>query len=296
MNRYWLQLRLPASQAQQAHLEAALFDCGAVSVSLEDAGDEAIFEAGATWSQGVLVALFDPDSAEADAIRQQLAEALPTLTTIPAFERVDEQDWVALTQSQFPARAFGARLWIAPSWADAPADAPVLLRLDPGQAFGTGAHPTTELCLRWLDQTLQGGETVLDYGCGSGILAIAALLLGAERAYGVDNDPAALRVAAENARLNHVAERLWLGLPEDFEAAWPALQGDLVVANILAGPLQTLVETLARHCLPSGRLALSGILAEQAAAVATAYAPRFQMQLPMQQGDWVRLDGQRSHQ
>lgn len=289
--REWLQLRLDAPQREQEALEEALFACGALSVTLEDAGDEPVFEEGQTWSQGIFKALFDPAETDAGAVLACLRELVPQFSGTPRFEQIQEQDWVAATQAQFQAQAFGPRLWVAPTWATAPDAAAVLLRLDPGQAFGTGAHPTTALCLSWLDAQVRGGETLLDYGCGSGILAIAALLLGARQAYGVDTDPTALAVARENALLNGVAERLWLGSPEDFAAAHGALQADLVAANILAGPLRELAPVLAAHCRPGGALALSGILAEQADWVAEPYAPRFALHPPIQQEEWIRLDG-----
>ena len=271
-------------------MESALFDSGAVAVSLEDAGDEALFEPGATWSEAVMVALFDPLSHSEADILQALKQSLPELPGTLPFEHLVEQDWVALTQSQFQPKAFGTRLWVAPSWAQA-VDAPVLLRLDPGQAFGTGAHPTTTLCLQWLDQQVQGQEIVLDYGCGSGILAIAGLLLGAQYAYAVDNDPEALLVAADNARRNGVEARLWLGLPDQFDALQPAPRIDTLVANILAGPLQTLAPLLATYSHSRTRLALSGVLKEQAQAVSASYQPFFSMQQPVLLDDWVRLDG-----
>ncbi|MEK8090786.1 50S ribosomal protein L11 methyltransferase [Thermithiobacillus plumbiphilus] len=291
--RQWLQLRLEIGKAEQEALEGALFDCGALAVSLEDAGDEPVFEEGETWTRGILVALFDPAEHQQAEVLACLREAIPGFEGTPSFEILQEQDWVALTQAQFQPRQFGKRLWVLPTWSDAPANAEILLRLDPGQAFGTGAHPTTTLCLEWLDQQVQGGELVLDYGCGSGILAIAALLLGAKEAFGVDTDPVALEVARENARMNGVEDRLWLGLPAEFMAQHGNLEPDLLVANILAGPLRELAPELASHCRPGGQLALSGILAEQADWVAAAYEKSFALVPPVQQEEWIRLEGTR---
>lgn len=291
--RQWLQARLEARSEECPLLEEALFAAGAQAVTLEDAGDEPILDETQSWSRSRLSALFDPAEIVPENVTEALHAAMPDYAGTIRFQPVQEQDWVALTQAQFPPMAFGSRLWVMPTWASPPPQAPLLLRLDPGQAFGTGAHPTTALCLQWLDAGVRPGESVLDYGCGSGILAIAALLLGAARAYGVDNDPLALDTARENARLNGVAERLWLGLPEDFERVHGDLRAERVVANILAGPLQDLAPTLARHCLPGGALALSGILAPQAADVAAAYAPHFAMAAPVPAAEWVRLDGRR---
>jgi ribosomal protein L11 methyltransferase len=202
---------------------------------------------------------------------------------------VSERDWVRETQSQFGPFQASPRLWVVPSWAALPPDALIPLRLDPGVAFGTGSHPTTRLCLHWLDATMRGGEHVLDYGCGSGILTIAAIKLGAARAVGVDIDPLALTASRENARLNRVAAEFHdpAHLPADFRA-------DLVVANILARPLMLLAPVLVQALKPGGRLALAGILGEQAEAVAGAYRPALNLAVAAEEENWVLLAGEKS--
>ena len=191
------------------------------------------------------------------------------------------------TQRQFAPIRAGERLWIVPTWHEAPDAGAVNIVLDPGAAFGTGSHPTTRLVLGWLEREVRGGETVLDYGCGSGILAIAAMKLGAARAVGVDIDPLALEAARYNASANAVALDV---LPAD---APLVLEADLTVANILANPLRMLAPLLASHTRPGGRLALSGILAAQAGEVMAAYAPFFDMAAAGAEGDWVCLAGTR---
>lgn len=190
----------------------------------------------------------------------------------------------------FAPMRFGERLWIVPSWSEAPDPQAVNLKLDPGLAFGTGTHETTALCLEWLDRADLAGKTVLDFGCGSGVLAIAALLLGADSATGTDIDPQALTASMDNARNNGVVDNLHLYLPEKMPADFGC---DVLVANILAGPLVELAAQLASYCRPGATLALSGILAEQADSVREAYAPWFDLTPTTQQGDWVRIDGVR---
>ena len=190
----------------------------------------------------------------------------------------------------FAPMRFGERLWIVPSWSESPDPQAVNLKLDPGLAFGTGTHETTVLCLEWLDRTDLQGKAVLDFGCGSGVLAIAALLLGAGNATGTDIDSQALTASEDNARNNGVADGLSLYLPENLPADYRC---DVLVANILAGPLVELADQLAGYCRAGASLALSGILAEQAESVRSAYAPWFDLNPTSQQGDWVRIDGVR---
>jgi ribosomal protein L11 methyltransferase len=295
----WLQLIFDTSKDQAPVLEDALLELGALSVTLQDnipdsGVDEPIYEPdrGATplWQKTRLLALFDA-GADADLLAAALTNAIGELPPFNA-EILADQAWERAWMDDFKPMQFGQRLWICPSWCDAPDPDAVNLRLDPGLAFGTGTHPTTALCLEWLDAQPLAGCTVLDYGCGSGILAIAALLLGADRAIAVDNDPQALIATRDNAGRNGIApERLHLCLPEDV----PALQADVTVANILAGPLQSLAPTLNALTRPGGRLALSGILGEQANAVAGAYRFAFTLFDPAVSGDWVRIDGHKMH-
>jgi ribosomal protein L11 methyltransferase len=292
----WRRASVVVAGAQAEALAEALEARGAVSTELADADagtpdEDAIFaEPGADaaiWPRCALVALFAPQ-ADAPAL---LAEAFAALGVRPlgepAFDELADADWVAETQRQFEPIRAGTRLWIVPTWHAAPDPDAVNIVLDPGAAFGTGSHPTTRLVLAWLERTVAGGETVLDYGCGSGILAIAALKLGAARAIGVDIDPLALEAARYNSRANAVSLEV---LPA--EAPLAASAG-ITVANILANPLRMLAPLLAAHTAPAGRLALSGVLAGQADEVLAAYAPWFDIAVASAESDWVCLAGTR---
>jgi ribosomal protein L11 methyltransferase len=289
----WLQLRLAITPEQAEIYEDALLGVGAVSVTFMDAEDQPIFEPdlGTTplWSHTHLLALFEADTDEANLLAHL---ELLTGGTLPEhqLERIEDQDWERSWMDNFQPMRFGRRLWIVPSWHAAPEPEAVNLLLDPGLAFGTGTHPTTALCLEWLDGQDLGGQHVLDFGCGSGILAIAALLLGAQRAVGTDIDPQALEASRDNAARNGIAaERLPLYLPADL----PTEAADVLVANILAGPLVSLAPQLAGLVKPGGRLALSGILAEQAAEVRAAYSDAFILDPTAEKDGWVRISGVR---
>lgn len=289
----WLQVRLAITPEQASFYEDALLDVGAVSVTFMDAEDQPIFEPdlGTTplWSHTHLLALF-----EGDADGEQILAHLRLLTGDPLpehqVERIEDQDWERSWMDNFQPMRFGRRLWIVPSWHAAPEPDAVNLLLDPGLAFGTGTHPTTALCLQWLDGQALEGCSVLDFGCGSGILAIAALLLGAERAVGTDIDPQALEASRDNASRNGIdPARFPLYLPQDL----PDEQADVVVANILAGPLVQLAPQITARVKHGGRLALSGILAEQADEVRAAYAEAFELDPTAEQDGWVRISGVR---
>lgn len=289
----WLQVRLAITPEQAETYEDALLEVGAVSVTFMDAEDQPIFEPdlGTTplWSHTHLLALFEADTDPANLVAHL---QLLTGGDLPEhqIERIEDQDWERSWMDNFQPMRFGQRLWIVPSWHEAPEPQAVNLLLDPGLAFGTGTHPTTSLCLQWLDGQELDGCSVLDFGCGSGILAIAALLLGAERAVGTDIDPQALEASRDNASRNGIAaERFPLYLPGDM----PAGTYDVVVANILAGPLVQLAPTISAHVRPGGRLALSGILAEQAEEVRAAYAELFELDPTAVQDGWVRISGVR---
>jgi ribosomal protein L11 methyltransferase len=276
-------------------LSDALLAQGAQSVSIEDAnagsaGEASIYgEPGlpeeSAWPQSLIKAL----CADGTDPARFIAAACDRMGLVPQteyrVEAVENEDWVRLSQSQFEPIRISEKLWIVPSWAIAPDPSAVNLVLDPGLAFGTGSHATTRLCLLWLERMLRGGERVLDYGCGSGILAIAALRLGAGEALGVDVDPLALVAARANAAHNQVDARfIDTETTSDFQA-------DLVAANILANPLIMLAPLLAGHLNKGGRIALSGILELQAEEVMTAYAPWFAMQVGNVDGGWVLLEG-----
>ncbi|MGI4841384.1 MAG: 50S ribosomal protein L11 methyltransferase [Janthinobacterium lividum] len=289
----WLQVRLAISPAQAETYEDALLEVGAVSVTFMDAEDQPIFEPELNttplWTHTHLLALFEADT-DAQAVFAHLQ--LLTDAQLPEHhaEVIEDQDWERSWMDNFHPIRFGQRLWIVPSWLDAPEPDAVNLLLDPGLAFGTGTHPTTALCLEWLDgQPLQDCE-VLDFGCGSGILAIAALLLGAKHAVGTDIDVQALEASRDNAGRNGIAEDSFpLYLPEDL----PAQQADVLVANILAGPLVSLAPQLSTLVKSGGRLALSGILAEQGEEVAAAYAADFDLDPIANRDGWVRISGRR---
>ncbi|MBS4018555.1 50S ribosomal protein L11 methyltransferase [Azonexus hydrophilus] len=273
----------------------ALLELGALSASIEDADagtpDEQpqFGEPGSVttpgWAHSRVVALFEPDADVAVMLAEAAAQA--GLEVVPAFtaEPVEEQNWVQLTQAQFDPIRVSGRLWIVPSWHESPDPSAINLVLDPGMAFGTGSHPTTRLCLEWLERTITGGESLLDYGCGSGILAIAAAKLGAAAVAGVDIDPQAVEAANANAASNDVVAR--------FADSAEALAGeyDVVVANILSNPLRVLAPAICAHVRAGGRLALSGILREQAEEIIAVYAPWIPLQVADVREDWVCLAG-----
>jgi ribosomal protein L11 methyltransferase len=295
----WLELSLRCRASEEARVEAALEDLGAISVSLLDAADvaneKAILEPGVgelpLWPEVTVLALFDADTdqelllhaLEAWDERIDLASA--------SFEAVADQDWERAWMDQYAPMQFGVRTWIIPWNMAAPAEAErgVIIRLDPGLAFGSGTHPTTALCLQWLDGLDLQGRALLDFGCGSGILALAALKLGAARAVGVDNDPQALLASVDNAERNGVAARLAVYLPE----AEPAATYPVVVANILAVALDALAPTLAARVAPGGVIALSGILHGQEGELLQRYAPWFEDLQAAQLDDWMRITGRR---
>ncbi|ACO76944.1 ribosomal protein L11 methyltransferase [Azotobacter vinelandii CA] len=289
----WLQIRLAITPDQAGALEDRLLELGAVSVTFMDAEDQPIFEPdlGTTplWSHTHLLALFEADT-DADALLAHLRLLRGGELPEHQVERIKDQDWERSWMDNFQPMRFGRRLWIVPSWHQAPEPGAVNLLLDPGLAFGTGTHPTTALCLEWLDGQELAGRSLLDFGCGSGILAIAALLLGAERAVGTDIDPQALQASRDNALRNGIdPARFPLHLPADL----PRQPADVVVANILAGPLVQLAPQLASLVRPGGRLALSGILAEQAGEVRAAYEGAFVLAPTTEKDGWVRIDGVR---
>ena len=290
----WQLLKIPTDEKTAAALSDALMELGALSAGIEDAhaGTEAeqpIFgEPGMeadVWHDSLVTALFAP---EAD-VPSLLAEACAQtgLAAVPAhtIETLEKQDWVRLTQSQFEPIRISARLWIVPSWHESPDAQAINLELDPGLAFGTGSHPTTRLCLQWLDENIHGGESVLDYGCGSGILAIAAKKLGAGEVVGIDIDPQAVRASADNAQRNQVDARF--ALPD----AAPRAQYDVVVANILSNPLKVLAPALAALARRGGRIVLSGVLAEQAEEMNGIYGEWFDMAPAVTDEGWARLTG-----
>ncbi|BAO31107.1 50S ribosomal protein L11 methyltransferase [Sulfuritalea hydrogenivorans] len=296
----WVSVALETDAAHADSLTDTLLAAGAISVSVEDAQagtDEETPQFGEPggandqpivplWNISRVVALFDPsDDLIGRIAAATVAAGIDDLPEIE-LEEVAEQDWVRLTQAQFDPIRVNDRLWIVPSWHVAPDPNAINLVLDPGLAFGTGSHPTTFLCLQWLTDTLHGGETLLDYGCGSGILAIAAAKLGAASVLGVDIDRNALVSAHDNAVNNSVT----LGLRHSGEALQERF--DIVVANILTNPLCVLAPLLVARIAPGGRIALSGVLASQAEQVIAAYAPLIALRVGAELDGWVRLEGQ----
>jgi len=287
----WQRVTLIVPGAQAEALSDALEAQGAISTDLADAdadtaAEREIFaepgEQAAFWQRCRVTALFPETSDVSAALERSGVAALHA-----SIDRLEDADWVALTQRQFEPIRAGQRLWIVPTWHEAPRPGDVNIVLDPGAAFGTGSHPTTRMCLAWLEQNVHAGDSVLDYGCGSGILAIAALRLGAERATGVDVDPLALEAARYNSSRN--------GVVLDVRDARGGIDGTftITVANILANPLRMLAPVIGSRTQPGGVLALSGILEDQADAVVEAYAPWAALEPAARDGAWVLLAGRR---
>lgn len=294
----WLQVRLAITPEQATYWEDSLLEVGAVSVTYMDGEDQPIYEPdlGTTplWSKTHLLALFDAQEHTQASLTKQLQQLNQQQALELHIEQLAEQDWERSWMDNFAPLRFGERLWVVPSWHAAPEPDAVNLLLDPGLAFGTGTHPTTALCLSWLDKHLNEDASVLDFGCGSGILAIASLLLGAQHATCTDIDPQALEATADNAQRNQIdPARLSLYLAQDMP---DTLEFDVVLANILAGPLVELATQLTQHTRPGGRLVLSGILADQAEHVRAAYASEFNLEPTQYQEEWVCIAGTRKLQ
>lgn len=290
----WLAIRLHAGAEAADALADALMEAGALSVSCDDAdagtaGEAAQFaepglEPPRAWQRNILTALV---AADADPGAIVAAAASICGAAVPAFSVaiVEDEDWVRSTQAQFDPIQVAGRLWIVPSWCTPPDPTAINISIDPGLAFGTGSHATTSLMLRWLAATLRGGETVLDYGCGSGILAIVAARLGAKDVIGIDIDPQAILAATANAAKNGVAIRFFT--PD----AGPDQTAEIVVANILANPLVVLAPLISARC--ARKVALSGILEPQAEQVITAYSAQFDLAVSAREDGWVLITGER---
>ena len=286
----WIHLNIEASPQQIEHIEDAVLEAGAVSVTLQDAADQPILEPGVgetpLWDSCILTALF-PASIDTHTTEQQIQSNLP-FSMRSSWDLVEDKDWSQEWKKHFkPIACSDGRLWICPSWIDAPEPDAVNLRLDPGLAFGTGSHPTTMLCLNWLEKQTVEGKTVIDFGCGSGILGIAALLLGAEKVWAIDNDPQALLASRDNAERNGIKDnRLITLLPEQIPAEAKA---DIMLANILAKPLIDLAQQISELTLSQGQLCLSGILSHQVDQVSGAYIDQFTFASPVIDDNWVQL-------
>jgi len=289
----WIQLSIQIPVTMAATLESTLEAAGALSVTSTDAEDQPLLEPGPgetpLWDLLIMTGLF-PEDTDTMPIKNQIKQVL-NLDDIRLIhtEILQDQEWTRAWMDHFQPMSFGERLWVCPEGFEPPEPDAINMRLDPGLAFGTGTHPTTALCLQWLDAQTLEGKTVLDYGCGSGILAIAALLLGASHTDAVDNDPQALTATQDNSRKNQVLDRVNVYLPEQL----PSCQADICIANILAGPLESLAPTLAASTRPGGRIILSGILENQANEVKQVYMQWFDMLEPVFLEEWTRLEGTR---
>ncbi len=290
----FLQVNIVVPSSHAELLSDELMEVGALSTAIEDAyagtdKEQPIFDepnepSAEIWEQSLIIAMFDADT-DVDAAVALLPENMRPVKEAYTVTSVADQDWVKLTQSQFDPIHVSERLWITPTWHEAPTDGSINIELDPGLAFGTGSHPTTFLCLRWLDANMPQGAAVLDYGCGSGILAITAAKLGAGKVVGVDIDKQAIRASHDNAAQNQVSIEVYL--PD----AQPEGQFDVVVANILANPLRMLGQMLAGRVKTDGQIVLSGILAEQVEEISALYQQWFDMKPATIQDGWACLFG-----
>ncbi len=297
----WTEIVIEIAREHAEALSEALMDVGALSVSVEDAdegteqeqplfGEPGMEPTEAAWERSRVVAL--TNEADDQAVLVAAAAGQIGLATLPKFitRQVEEQDWVRLTQSQFAPIHIGKNIWVVPSWHEAPDANGLILELDPGLAFGTGSHPTTRLCMEWLEANPAPGKSVLDYGCGSGILAMVAKKVGAGEVVGVDIDPQAIESAADNAQRNHCDIAYFL--PDAFAQSQHATQRfDAVVANILTNPLKLMAPMLSGRIADGGTLTLSGVLARQADEVIAAYAPFIKLGVWAEHDGWVALHG-----
>ncbi|MFM2484881.1 50S ribosomal protein L11 methyltransferase [Celerinatantimonas yamalensis] len=290
----WIQLKINATQSTAEPIGDLLMDLGAQAVTFLDRHDIPVFEPkpGETllWGDTDVQGLFP-----ADTDMQPVLTILKDAQLINAhnyrFDPLEDKDWEREWMKNFKPMRFGERLWICPSWLPIPEPDAVNVMLDPGLAFGTGTHPTTALCLEWLEGLDLRNKTVVDFGCGSGILAIAALKLGAKRVVGIDIDPQALQASHDNAQRNHVDDKLELYLPQNQPSDFKA---DVVVANILAGPLKELCDVICGYVDDNGSLALSGILNEQSEAVSDVYRTKIDLDPVTSREDWCRISGKRA--
>lgn len=289
----WIQLKIDTNADNAESIGEGLSDVGALAVTFLDAKDTPMYEPKPgevmLWPDTKVIGLF-----EASVNVDEIVAALATNNHIQAdtpwkADPLEDKDWEREWMDNFHPMQFGKRLWVCPSWRDVPNPDAVNVMLDPGLAFGTGTHPTTSLCLKWLDSQQMEGAQFVDFGCGSGILAVAALKLGAQQGIGIDIDPQALQASEENARRNDVDHKLKVYLPQH----QPTVEADFVFANILSGPLLSLRETITSFCRVGGKLVLSGILAEQVSDIEKAYSQDFELEVSEIDGEWARVAGLR---
>ena len=294
----WLQCSFDVDRKIVDEIDEKLNEWGALAVTLTDAGDQPVLEPGPgqtpLWSRVTITGLFASDT-DPDNIASRVA-ALIGVDQVDSFhaEHIEDKVWEREWMKDFGPMQFGRRLWICPTNQPPPDEAQVIIVMDPGLAFGTGTHATTALCLEWLDAIDPAGLTVVDYGCGSGILAVAAARLGARRVIAVDNDPQALQATRSNAMDNDVDDKIEVMDPLAIVRMETTIRADILLANILAGPLIELAAHFAALVAPQGRIVLSGILAEQEVDVATRYARWFDMKDRRDRDGWLRLSGQRN--
>ncbi|MGJ0516673.1 MAG: 50S ribosomal protein L11 methyltransferase [Methylomicrobium sp.] len=287
----WQQITVITDEQTAPEIAELFSDLGAVSVTYMDAEDEPVYEPaiGETkiWSNTQVIALYELD-ANLESVTTRVRQTFgATQLRDWRQEQIEDQAWERAWMQYYQPMKFGGKLWVCPTGQEQREQGTVCMLLDPGLAFGTGTHPTTALCLEWLAVHDLAGKTVIDYGCGSGILAVAAVLLGAKEAHAVDIDPQALTATLSNAEKNAVQDKIKVYLPEQL----PKMQADIVLANILAKPLCELSERISALVKSGGALVLSGILAEQTTQVADAYRSSIELNAPAQQEDWIRLDG-----
>lgn len=289
----WIQLTISSNEAHARQLGDVLMEHGAQAVTYRDGKDAPIFEPGPgeiqLWDHTLVTGLFDAAYDIAQLVSRLQAVSYLGPNFAYKTDQLEDKDWEREWMDNFKPIQFADNLWVVPSWHDAPDPEAANILLDPGMAFGTGTHPTTALCLQWLAKQDLTGKTIVDFGCGSGILGIAALKLGAARCVGIDIDRQALIATRENAERNGVADRFDVYLPIE----QPTLAADVVVANVLAGPLQELAEVILGYVGEQGLLCMSGILSRQADDVMSAYRPTVQFNEIAEQSEWVMLNGQR---
>ena len=289
----WIQLKIDTSANEAEALGDALSEQGALAVTFVDGKDTPMYEPKPgevmLWPDTTVIGLFEANTDVNAIANVMMVQGHLSNDTPWRADPLEDKDWEREWMDNFHPMQFGKRLWVCPSWRDIPDPNAVNVMLDPGLAFGTGTHPTTSLCLQWLDGEDMSGKTFVDFGCGSGILGVAALKLGAVSGIGIDIDPQALQASQENAKRNQVEDKLRVFLP----ANQPDLQADYVLANILSGPLLELRKTITGFCKPGGKLVLSGILAEQNPAIEAAYSQDFFLEPSATEGEWARVSGTR---
>ena len=297
----WLQIHITVEQADVDFTETVLSSIGAVSVTLDDAENQDLLEPlpGETpiWNKVIVTGIYaqeDDEEIDVAALETFIRTQLPT--QIIRSEFMDDQEWERTWMDAYEPIKIDEKYWIVPKWMEAPEADAVNIKLDPGLAFGTGNHASTFLCLQWLGKTDVKDKIVIDYGCGSGILGVAALLLGAKKVYATDIDPQAVLATKQNAELNGVLENLYVGLPEEFNETFKGKQADVLVANILASPLMALAEEFSTLIKSEGEFALAGVIEEQVADVSSVYSEFFDIvQVEKRDENWCRISGSRKN-